>query len=568
MTYRAIGFAIVLTALLAACTPARQAGPTTAGDTPRPVAAKRIVAAIRGEPTTFNDAINVGPLGNTAGVREIEQLLSAGLLFVDTSGDLQPQFADAAPTLENGMWVLLPDGRMETTWKLKPNLQWHDGVALTIEDLLFTATVAQDKAVPMRQDAHWDLVEAVRALDSSTLHVTWKSLYVNADKLMTQSADSRNLPLPKHLLESAYREDKESFINSPHFTSEYVGAGPFRLREFVLGSHVIMDANERYTLGRPKIDQIEIKFIIDTNTMVANLLAGALHMTLGRGLNAEQVLTVRDQWKEGVIHAGLDNTTSLHPQFLNPDPPILMNVQFRRALLHALDRQAIVDTFMGGLVPVANSITTPDEPEFRDVESRIVRYPYDQRRSVELLDSLGLTRGSDGLYRDSMNRPMGVEVMTRSHPLREKIQQVIVDDWRKIGVVGEPFLVPEQRINDRGLREDRRAFYFRFGNPYQYTEWVSHEAAVAENKYVGRNSIRYQNADYDVLVDRFQRTIPKAERVRLLGDIVHHATDQLLLLPMYHEPEPILVSNHLVNVGGKRGINIQAWNAHLWDVKP
>jgi ABC-type oligopeptide transport system substrate-binding subunit len=96
---------------------------------------------------------------------------------------------------------------------------------------------------------------------------------------------------------------------------------------------------------------------------------------------------------------------------------------------------------------------------------------------------------------------------------------------------------------------------------------VSREAPVAENNYVGRNSIRYQNPAYDALVERYERTIPRAERMRLLGDMVHHATDQLLLLSLFHEPEPVLISNRLVNVGGSRGMNIQAWNAHEWDIR-
>jgi peptide/nickel transport system substrate-binding protein len=530
-------------------------------------APKRIVAAIRGDPATLNDAINVGALGNSAGVREIEQLLNAGLLLVDARGELQPQLAEAAPTLENGLWKLLPDGRMETTWKIKPNLQWHDGKPLTVDDLLFTATVAQDKSVAMRHDAPWQLVEAVQAADRSTLQVTWKSTFADADKLLSRTVGTVNLPLPRHLLEPTYLEDRENFINSPHFGPEYVGAGPFRLNEWVLGSHLVMEANDRYVLGRPKIDRIEVKFIIDTNTMVANLVAGALHLTLGRGLTPEQVITVRDQWKDGVVDAALQNTTSLHSQFLNPDPPILTDVRFRRALLHAVDRQAIVDTFMAGLVPMAHSIITPHEPEYREVESRIVRYEYDPRRSIELLDGLGLSKGPDGFYRDAANRRLSIEVMTRSHPLREKLQQVIVDDWRRVGVVGETVVVPEQRISDRAYREDRRGFYFRFGNPYQFVEWVSHEAPVAENRYVGRNSIRYQNSEYDALVERFERTIPRAERIRLLGDMVHHATDQLLLLTMFHEPEPVLISNRLVNAAGPRGISIQAWNAHEWDIK-
>jgi peptide/nickel transport system substrate-binding protein len=564
---REVTIALVLAAVVLSCTPPQSGNRPAEGEAPPKAASKRIVAAIRGDPATLNDAINVGPLGNSAGVREIEALLNAGLLFADPNGELQPLLAETVPTLENGLWKLLPDGRMETTWKLKPNLQWHDGMSLTTDDLLFAAMVAQDKSLAMRQDAAWQQVEEVRAPDPSTLLVTWSSLFVDADKLLTQTVNSRNLPLPKHLLEPVLREDKENFINSPYFGPEYIGTGPFRLKEWVFGSHLVLDANDRYVLGKPKVDQIEVKFIIDTNTMVANLIAGALNMTLGRGLNAEQVLVVRDQWKEGVIHAGLDNTTSLHPQFLNPDPPILSEVRFRRALLHALDRQAIVDTFLGGLVPVAHSIITPDEPEYRDIESRVVRYDYDPRKSVELLEGLGLSKGPDGMYRDQANRPMAIEVMTRSHPLREKLQQVIVDDWRRVGIVGEHVVVPEQRINDRPYREDRRAFYFRFGNPYQFVEWVSHEAAVAENRYVGRNSIRYQNPEYDALIERYERTIPRAERVRLLGDIVHHATDQLLLLTMYHEPEPVLVSNRLINVGGKRGISIQTWNAHLWDIR-
>jgi ABC-type transport system substrate-binding protein len=156
--------------------------------------------------------------------------------------------------------------------------------------------------------------------------------------------------------------------------------------------------------------------------------------------------------------------------------------------------------------------------------------------------------------------------MSRSHPLREKLQQVLIDDWRRVGVVGEAVVVPEQRISDRSYRDDRRGFYFRFGNPYQFTEWVSREAPVVENNYVGRNSIRYQNPEYDALVDRYERTIQRSERLRLLGDLVHHATDQLLLLTLFHEPEPVLISNRMVNVTGSRGMNIQAWNAHEWDL--
>jgi peptide/nickel transport system substrate-binding protein len=378
---------------------------------------------------------------------------------------------------------------------------------------------------------------------------------------------TRQLPLPKHLLEPEYLEGRATFINSPYFGAEYMGAGPFRLREWVLGSHLVMVAHDAYVFGRPKVDQIEIKFIIDTNTMVANLMAGALDMTLGRGLNSEQMIMVRDQWKEGVVDAALQNTTSLNPQLLNPDPPILTEVRLRRALLHGLNRQAIVDAFMGGLVPIAHSIVTPQEREYRDIEQRIVRYDFDPRRAVELLDGLGLSKAPDGMYRDASGRRLSIEILTRSDPLREKLQQVIIDDWQRVGVFSEPALRAEQRISERALSAGRRGFHFRFGNPYQFVDWVSRETPLPENNWVGRNSMRYQNPEYDALIERYERTVPRAERMRLFGDVVHHVTDQVLLLPIYHEPEPALISNRLINVGGPRGMSMQAWNAHEWDVR-
>jgi peptide/nickel transport system substrate-binding protein len=390
--------------------------------------------------------------------------------------------------------------------------------------------------------------------------------YVDADKLFTQTTNQRNLALPAHLLEPIYTQDRATFVENTYFGPDYVGSGPYRLREWVRGSHLLLDANDTYVLGRPKIDTIEVKFILDTNTMVANLLSRALDLTLGRGLNPEQAITVREQWKEGKVDAGLQNTTSLYPQFLDPEPAVLADARFRRALILGLDRQQLVDSLLGGLVPVADSISRPDDPEYQELLPSMVKYPFDPRRATATLDEMGLAKGADGFYTDATGKKLSVEVRTRAHPLREKVQQVIANEWARIGIVGEPAVVPEQRISDRAYGATFPGFYFRFGSPDQLSDWVSKEAPTAENNYVGRNPIRYQNPDYDVLIDRLLTTIPRAERMKTMSEMVRIETDQLLLLTLYHEPEPVLIGNRLINVGGRRGMGIQTWNAHLWDV--
>src|SRR5205823_13446908 len=114
-------------------------------------------------------------------------------------------------------------------------------------------------------------------------------------------------------------------------------------------------------LGRPKIDEIEVRFIMDATAIVANVLAGAVDVTLGRGVSLEQAIQARDQWTgQGRIEVSLMSWTALFPQFLDPNPPLVANAVFRRALLHALDRQELSDTLQGGFSPFADTMFSPN----------------------------------------------------------------------------------------------------------------------------------------------------------------------------------------------------------------
>lgn len=82
---------------------------------------KRVIAAIQGEPVAFSTTLNPsGTAGSVPGVDAVEELLHAGLANFDNLGMIRPQLADSVPSTENGLWKLLPDGRMETTWRIRP----------------------------------------------------------------------------------------------------------------------------------------------------------------------------------------------------------------------------------------------------------------------------------------------------------------------------------------------------------------------------------------------------------------------------------------------------------------
>ena len=80
--------------------------------------------------------------------RPVAELVIGGLTTLDDRGVRQPQLAEAVPSIDNGLWQVLPDGRMQTTHRLRERVTWHDGAPLTSDDLVFTATVAMRRSVP------------------------------------------------------------------------------------------------------------------------------------------------------------------------------------------------------------------------------------------------------------------------------------------------------------------------------------------------------------------------------------------------------------------------------------
>ena len=357
-------------ALLAACgAPSQErnpAAPDALGARP-PAETKRIRAAILTDPPILVDRLAPGGIG-LPGVTDLEKVISPGLTVVDDRGVVRPLLAEAAPTLENGSWRVLPGGRMETTWKIRPSARWHDGTAFTASDVLFTWTVGLDTEVPMRRHIAQGLVEQVEAPDAQTVVVRWSSPYIEADGLFGSAF------FPRHLLERSYTEDKAGFLLLPYWTEGFVGTGPFKLRQFERGSHLVLGAFDGYALGRPRLDEIEVRFIPDPNTVTANLLAGAVDLTLGRGISLEQAIGLQSQWRDGKIDIAFTSWIVIFPQFLNPSPAVVGEAPFRRALMHALDRQQMADSLQGGLVPVADTFLHPNDAEYRKVERDIVRY--------------------------------------------------------------------------------------------------------------------------------------------------------------------------------------------------
>ncbi len=269
---RALLLGLIPLLLTAACgAPAQKAagGTNQAATTPRAPTVLRYVS--RFEPPTLAAKLPVG--GGTSDF--LRRPFNAGLVVLDGQRQPRPVLAEQLPQLGSDSWRVTPDGAMETTYRLRPGLTWHDGEPLTAEDFAFAYRVYRTKSLPFLATPQ-DQMDGVTAPDARTVVIHWNSPYVGAGALDSADFD----PLPAHILRESFQAvdqdaaSAESFSNLPFWSQEYVGAGPYQLDRLEPGAYIQGVAFAGYALGRPKIDRVLLRAVGDGNRVLTDLLAG------------------------------------------------------------------------------------------------------------------------------------------------------------------------------------------------------------------------------------------------------------------------------------------------------
>jgi len=210
----------------------------------------------------------------------------------------------------------------------------------------------------------------------------------------------------------------------------------------------------------------------------------------------------------------------------------------------------------------------PRHAEYRPVESSIVRYTYNPNRAAQLLEGMGFTRDAESMFRDASGQRLSVEVRTTTNDANQKATFAVVDFFQRVGVVSEPTVIPVQRLQDRVYRTTFPGLELvnqPFGPDGFENLLHSSAAPLPERDYraPGSNKNRgaYLNSDYDALMDRYRVTVPLAERMQIMGQLIHLQTDLQLVMGLFYSADAIVMANKLRNVPPAN-----TWNVHLWDV--
>jgi ABC-type transport system substrate-binding protein len=287
---------------------------------------------------------------------------------------------------------------------------------------------------------------------------------------------------------------------------------------------------------------------------------------MGRGLDLEQAVGITSQRQDVRVIQAVGGCLCAFPQFLNPNPAVIADAQFRRALSHATERQAYADSLQNGLVPEAQVFLGPNEAAFADLQPFVTRYEFDVRKTAQMVEGLGFTRGSDGFFRDPAGQRLTVEMRTTpNEEIGKKLLFAVADSWQRAGIAVEPIVIPPQQATDREWRANFPGFDM-VNQPSTlnlFQRFLGREASLAENEYRGNNRMRYRSAELDGFIDKYFLTIPLPERVQAAGQAIRHITSNSVVLSLLYNASPVIMNNRLENV---EATNV-AWNGHEWNLK-
>lgn len=567
----ALTFALAL--LLAACAPANP--PPSESAAPRGADAatpriKTLIAVSSIERPVLHSKLT----GAIAGYQRWYWIANAYLTGLDAAETPHAILAEEIPSFERKTWVAHPDGTMETTYKLRASARWHDGKPVVARDFALAWEVYVDPDFPAHDRSVERLISAIDTPDDHTLLIRWKEISIAADSIGRGSLE----PLPSHLLEDMYRTNKATFVDtsSKHWSSEFVGAGPFKAETWVPSEgKYVLAAHDGYALGRPKIDRISVTVIGDDNAILAAVLAGTVDVYF-ESINTDAALALREQWESQgkgtvALSPGGLRLLSFQLRDLPQAEASLQDRRVRKALSLAIDREGLAGLQPPGFTPAGYYMMGLGDRLYPTVERIIPRDVFDPSAAARLLDDAGYRAGTDSIRRNAAGERLSVPLLSLPGLEDEGISTVIAANWGRVGVDGGMSVIPQARRNDSELRASFPGAHGRSTSPNFLSssvfEYTSNRIPSESNRWSGTNLGGYASPEALRLATAILGTLDVAERDRHTLDFVRLYAEEAAVLPTMYKSNFMIAAKSIggydVTLSQIQG-SAFAWRIHNW----
>ena len=392
------------------------------------------------------------------------------------------------------------------TFKLKPNLKWADGKALTSADVLWTWQAITDDKNGSPYASDFQLVKKAEAPDPLTFSVTYSEPYAPA---LDSWAGLQ--VLPKHLLEG-------KDLHTTAFARKPIGSSYYQLDNWATGENIKLSRNPTSTLGPANIDKLVSRIIPDTSAQFLELMAGNIDSMSLDPTQFSRIVPARPKLNEKLnLYKELGSGYTYMGFNLKRKP--FDDVRVRQAINYAIDKQEIIDGVYLGL---GINIASPYKPGTRWSNPNLQPYPYDPEKAKTLLKEAGFVLNSEGiLERDG--KALSFEIITNQNKEREKSSVLIQRRLKALGIDVKIRSIEWASFISRFIKTgdfDVVVLGWSLGlDPDQYSIW--HSSQQGGDKF---NFIGYGNPKVDKLLERGRTELDPDKR-----QVIYHEFAKELL---------------------------------------
>ena len=470
----------------------------------------------------------------------LNPLISRNMASRDAQGLVIPDVAEKIPALKN----------KKATWNIKPAAKWADGTDLTCADWELGWKVGGDNNVSV----------SARNFYTKITKIEWKSDSPKKCEVTYATEDwsyDRDLPpfLPKHLEQKVFDLNKGTsegynkntlFIKDP--TNPGLYNGPYRISEFKLSSHIILVPNEHFMGTKPEIQKIIVKHIPDASSLKTQLATGEVNMIDGVGFPPDTAIIFDEDFSKQnkPFKVRFVDSFLFQGMFLNLEKPILKDIQVRKALSMAVNKQMISESFFRGKLPPAEAILPRFHPLYKK-ENPI----FSKSEAAKLLDKAGWKLNAKNIREKEGKTLSLVFKVSSGIKVLENIETFVCDQYKDIGVQcivkNEP---PRVLLGDTVQKGDFDIAIF--GQPVPTdtslsSYFSSKEIPNEKNSWTGGNIIRASLPELDNLLTKFDSAFSIKDRNKIAVKIKELIQKEYLLIPLYYRTEAFV---HPANLTG------------------
>ncbi len=323
---------------------------------------------------------------NSASSINIADLLWGRLLQITPEGTLAPSMASGYRWNAAGT---------EITFDIKPGLFCENGEPLTAEDVVYTFARAGDPKLSLYGNLPgfvYSSIGFVGARQDGELKAT-----------VIVKGYSSQVP---GMLSMAHILCKGSYSKmSLRAAAEHpVASGPYKLVAWSHDDQVVLERNDRYSLGRGPFAKVIFRVIPDASTRAAELVAGGVDLITNVApdqkeiINASGTATVKAVQGTRRMYVGFNFSPSFAA---TPGGAAIQKKAVRQALEYAVDVPTVCAELLQMPCERMAGPANLGDPAMKP-------YPYDPDKAEAMLDAAGYRRGADGVrFRLTLQGPSG-----------------------------------------------------------------------------------------------------------------------------------------------------------------